>query len=77
MALNHAADVQAGIIDEDYRGTVQVLLANNSENDFVVPSGERIAQLLIQPVSYPRVTEAAFLSFTARGEGGFGSTGRR
>lgn len=71
-------DVGAGVIDESYRGLVMVLLINNSDRDFVVNVGDRIAQLLIEPVYYPDVEEVKSLNDltpTVRGAGGFGSTG--
>lgn len=64
-----------GTIDSDYRGEVKVLLVNLGEADFVIERGMRIAQLIIAPVVQARVTEAATASETARGAGGFGSTG--
>jgi dUTP pyrophosphatase len=71
-------DVGAGVIDESYRGIVKVLLINNSENEFNVSVGDRIAQLLIEPIYYPDVDSVSSieeLSSTSRGSGGFGSTG--
>jgi dUTP pyrophosphatase len=64
-----------GTIDSDYRGEVKVLLINLGEADFVIERGMRIAQLIIAPVVQARVTETATASETARGAGGFGSTG--
>jgi dUTP pyrophosphatase len=64
-----------GTIDSDYRGEVKVLLVNLGEADFVIERGMRIAQLIIAPVVQARVTETATASETARGAGGFGSTG--
>jgi len=65
-----------GTIDADYRGEVQVLLANLSTAEVVVRRGDRIAQLVVAPVSRAVWVELETLSATARGEGGFGSTGR-
>lgn len=66
-----------GTIDCDYRGEVQVILANLGDRDFSIPRGMRIAQLVLAP--YVRVAwrEAAELGETVRGSGGFGSTGLR
>ncbi|MEA2935433.1 MAG: dUTP pyrophosphatase, partial [Variibacter sp.] len=64
-----------GTIDADYRGEVQVLLINLGGEPFVVRRGDRIAQLVIAPVLHASVVEAADLDSTARGAGGFGSTG--
>jgi dUTP pyrophosphatase len=65
-----------GTIDADYRGEVKVILVNLGEEDFVIRRGERIAQLVIAPVVQARWTEVDSLEATARGAGGFGSTGR-
>ena len=65
-----------GTIDADYRGEVKVILVNLGEEDFVIRRGERIAQLVIAPVVQATWTEVASLEETARGAGGFGSTGR-
>ena len=65
-----------GLIDAGYRGEVRVLLLNTDPSmDFEVRPGDRIAQLLITPVTSPEFVEAAALSQTVRGESGFGSTG--
>lgn len=64
-----------GTIDADYRGEVKILLINLGENPFVVKRGERIAQLVLAPVSQARLQLATQISETVRGEGGFGSTG--
>jgi dUTP pyrophosphatase len=66
-----------GTIDADYRGEVRVILINLGEEDFVIRRGDRIAQLLIAPVSQAAWSEVETLDQTARGEGGFGSTGGR
>lgn len=65
-----------GTIDSDYRGEVKVLLINLGKEPVTFHRGDRIAQLLIQPVARVRVEESASLDDTARGEGGFGHTGR-
>lgn len=65
-----------GLIDAGYRGEVRVCLYNSGAEAFVVGVGERIAQLVIQSVEEPAFTEVAELCDTARGEGGFGSSGR-
>jgi dUTP pyrophosphatase len=64
-----------GTVDADYRGEVKVILINLGAEDFTVRRGERIAQLLIAPVSRAALREVAALDETARGAGGFGSTG--
>ena len=65
-----------GTVDADYRGEVKVILINLGPENFVVRRGDRIAQLLIAPVSQATWRETESLDETARGEGGFGSTGR-
>ena len=66
-----------GTIDSDYRGEVSVLLVNLGAEAFVVKNGERVAQLVIAPFARAALVEAESgeLSVTARGDGGFGSTG--
>lgn len=81
LAARHAITVlnAPGTIDEDYRGEVQVLLVNLGREPYDIQPGERIAQLVVAPVTYARVVEIeedAELGATERGEGGFGSTGR-
>lgn len=65
-----------GTIDADYRGEIKVILANLGSEPFVVSDGDRIAQLVLARVERARFLPAESLSGTARGEGGFGSTGR-
>lgn len=64
-----------GTIDSDYRGEVKVLLVNLGQEPFEITRGMRIAQMVIAPVVQAEVTEAVETSETARGAGGFGSTG--
>ena len=65
-----------GTIDADYRGEVKVILINLSENDFVINSGDRIAQLVIAKCEQTEVVEVETLTETERGAGGFGHTGK-
>ena len=65
-----------GTIDSDYRGEVKVILANLGNEPFIVARGERIAQLVPAPVQRAVLDEVESLGETARGGGGFGSTGR-
>jgi len=65
-----------GTIDADYRGEVQVLLVNVSSERTVIRRGDRIAQLIVAPVSRAELFEVEALYETVRGAGGFGSTGR-
>lgn len=75
LALKNFIDVGAGVIDEDYRGNVGVVLFNHSENDFEVKRGDRVAQLICECIFYPELEEVGKLDATERGAGGFGSTG--
>jgi dUTP pyrophosphatase len=65
-----------GTIDEGYRGEVGVILINHGQTDFRVDAGMKIAQLVVSPRIQVEVAEAVELVDTARGVGGFGSTGR-
>ena len=67
---------KVGVIDADYRGEIMVALHNHSDIEATVEAGERVAQLAIVPFLKAEFEEADELSDTARGEGGFGSTGR-
>jgi dUTP pyrophosphatase len=64
-----------GLIDSGYRGEVGVLLVNHGAEPARIEKGERVAQLLIQPIARARLVEVAELAPSARGAGGFGSTG--
>ena len=65
-----------GTIDSDYRGPLGVILINLGREPVTISHGDRIAQAVVAPVVQARFVEVAALSETARGEGGFGSTGR-
>ena len=77
LAAKHGITVAnaPGTIDEDYRGELQVLLVNLGSQPFVISSGDRIAQLVVAPVTHVAVELASRLEATERGDGGFGSTG--
>lgn len=76
LAVKHCIDTGAGVIDEDYRGHVQVVLINNSEQEYTVKPGDRIAQLILERIMTPEVEEAdEDFDATTRGSNGFGSTG--
>lgn len=68
---------KVGVVDADYRGEVMVALHNHSLVPQTVASGERVAQLVIAPFLKVQFEEAEELNTTVRGEGGFGSTGRK
>ena len=76
LAYKHGIDVLAGVIDFDYTGPVNVVLQNHSDEWFTINPGDRIAQLLIQPITEVNLMLVASLDDTQRGAGGFGSTGR-
>ena len=65
-----------GLIDSGYRGELKVLLVNHGAEAVGIERGERIAQLVVQPVAHARLVEEERLPGSARGAGGFGSTGR-
>ncbi|WP_416065230.1 dUTP diphosphatase [Rhizobium sp. ZK1] len=64
-----------GTVDSDYRGEVKVILVNHGEEDFTITRGMRIAQMVIAPFIQARIAEVSEATETARGAGGFGSTG--
>jgi dUTP pyrophosphatase len=78
LAAKHGVTVlnSPGTVDADYRGEICVLLINHGDETFLVQRGERIAQMVIAPVSRVELVATDSLSATDRGSGGFGSTGR-
>lgn len=78
LAAKHAVTVlnTPGTIDADYRGEIHVILINHGARDFTVERGMRIAQMVVAPVVQASFTVAETLPETARGSGGFGSTGK-
>lgn len=79
LAANHGISVlnAPGTIDADYRGEVKVVLINHGREEFVIRRGDRIAQMVVAPVSRAAFEERETLDETDRGSGGFGSTGIR
>lgn len=77
LALKHGVAIvnAPGTIDADYRGEIGVILANFGAEPYVVRRGERVAQLVVAPVARIEWAETAALPASARGAGGFGSTG--
>jgi dUTP pyrophosphatase len=77
LARNHAVTVlnSPGTVDADYRGEIQVLLINHGREPFTVARGMRMAQLVVAQVARIGLREVTELDGTARGSGGFGSTG--
>lgn len=78
LAARHGITVlnTPGTVDSDYRGEVMVILVNLGSEPFIVGRGERIAQMIVSPVVQARFEERPQVTQTARGSGGFGSTGR-
>ena len=79
LAIKHGITVlnTPGTIDADYRGEVKIILINLSDTDFVINSGERVAQIVFAKCEQMEVVNVETLSETERGEGGFGHTGRK
>ena len=79
LALRHGIGIinAPGTIDADYRGEIKIILANFGAEPFTVRRGDRIAQLVIAPVARVTLEEVPSVESTARGDGGFGHTGRR
>ncbi|XP_034836107.1 deoxyuridine 5'-triphosphate nucleotidohydrolase [Maniola hyperantus] len=75
LAVKNFIDVGAGVIDEDYRGNVGVVIFNHSDQEFIIKKGDRIAQLICERIYYPELVEVSNLTETKRADGGFGSTG--
>lgn len=79
LATKHGISLANGIgvIDSDYRGEILVSLINNSDTDFTVEPGDRVAQLMFMPVLSANLIKCDELDETERGSGGFGSTGTK
>ena len=76
LAVKKGIDVLAGVVDSGYRGEIEVALLNTDfELPFTIEAGDRIAQILIQPVSQFDMVVVESLTDTDRGDGGFGSSG--
>lgn len=77
LALKHGVTVPntPGTIDSDYRGELKVIMINHSDDNFPIQRGDRIAQLVLSPVTQGAWEEVNELDDTERGAGGFGSTG--
>ena len=75
LALKHGITClnTPGTIDSDYRGEVKVILANLGEDDFMINKGDRIAQIVLAPVTIAAMVEVEDIDSTVRGTGGFGS----
>ena len=66
-----------GTIDSDYRGELKIILFNHSNKDFIINNGDRIAQMVLVPILKMEFEEVDSLPDTIRGQGGFGSTGKK
>lgn len=79
LALKHGLTVlnSPGTIDADYRGEIEVVLVNLSNEDFVIQDGERICQMVIAAHAQVELIDSELLSDTERGSGGFGHTGKK
>lgn len=77
LAVKRGLDVGAGVVDADYRGEVKVLLFNLGAEVIEIQPGDRIAQAIVEVIAQPQVRVVHDLDATARGTGGFGSTGVR
>ena len=79
LALRHGISVLAGTIDPDYTGLVKILLVNNSQNDFEISVGDRIAQIIPTKISFPKLKEAFHeqRETSERQNKGFGSSGTK
>ena len=75
LAVKHAIDTGAGVVDSGYRGEIKVLLFNHSDEEFHIQPGDRIAQILIQKVTQVEFLQVENLEESVRGDNGFGSTG--
>jgi len=79
LAAKHAVTLtnSPGTVDSDFRGSVMILLINHGKEPFTIQPNDRIAQLVIAPVTQAELEEVSELPETARGAGGFGSTGKQ
>ena len=75
LAAKNGLDVLAGVIDSDYRGEIVCVLYNTGDEPISLPAGSKICQLIIEQIITPEATWTNDLDETARGAGGFGSTG--
>jgi dUTP pyrophosphatase len=76
LARNSGIKSMGGVIDSGYRGEIVITLVNLGQEAYHFKKGDRIAQMLIQPVEHAKIEESPELSETGRGTGGFGSTGK-
>jgi dUTP pyrophosphatase len=77
LAAKQGIQVLGGVLDENYRGSWMVILLNTGMEPYTIEKGDKITQAILQPVSYAQIEEVDEISETDRGEGRFGSTGRK
>lgn len=77
MAFKYGLKSMGGVIDSGYRGEIQVCLYNVSKESYTISQGDKVAQMLIQKVEQAQFIEVDQLSDSSRGEGAFGSTGKK
>ncbi len=75
LAAKHGIFINAGVIDCDYRGEIGIVVHNSGKQTFQIAKGDRVAQCILERAIRPKIREVNELSETARGSGGFGSTG--
>jgi len=75
LAAKYSIDIGAGVIDQDYRGEIKVILINHSKYPYQVRPGDRIAQLILEKILLANAERTEVLDKTTRGDKGFGSTG--
>lgn len=76
MAANHGIKTMAGVLDHTYRGELKIVLLNTHDEPHEIRKGDRVAQLLVQPIHTASIEEVSDLDETIRGDGRFGSSGR-
>jgi dUTP pyrophosphatase len=77
LSLKEGIKTMAGVMDSNYRGEYKIVLLNTTNQYYYIDKGDKIAQILIQPIMNAEVEEVTELSETTRGSNGFGSTGMR
>ncbi|MDP2666875.1 MAG: dUTP diphosphatase [Candidatus Diapherotrites archaeon] len=73
--LKNGLHVMGGVLDETYRGEIKIVVINHGKEPITLEKGQKVAQLLIQPIAHPEIEEVTQLDTTIRGDKGFGSTG--
>ena len=77
LSVKNSIDIGAGVIDYDYRGEIMICFINNSDKDYLINHGDKIAQALLERIDrFDIIEEVEELSSTLRNQNGFGSTGK-